>query len=100
MKISKFLFVTTLLCGIAFKASAADLMDVYQDALASDPAFKAAKTEWLAAKEALAVSRSALLPQIIAEGSITRRRNNGDSFNSSGQKVNSTYYISASGYSL
>ena len=59
-------------CLAVNRVLAADLIEVYKQALVSDPKFKAARSEWLAARESLAVSKAELLPQINASGSFTR----------------------------
>lgn len=56
-------------------AFAADLIDVYKQALVSDPTFKASRSEWLAYRENLPISRANLLPLITATGSINRSYN-------------------------
>ena len=44
--------------------NAADLMDVYRQALESDPLFKAAYSTYMSTSEAIPLARSSLLPQI------------------------------------
>lgn len=47
----------------AGSALAADLLDVYRQALASDPVYSAARASWTAAQEKLPQGRAGLLPQ-------------------------------------
>src|SRR5690349_3449800 len=61
-----------LLSGAAGAASAADLLSVYQDALANDPAIREADANRKAAREARPQAWSALLPQIQGQASIQR----------------------------
>lgn len=62
--------IITLLAGILPSlASAASLLEVYQQALQSDPLIHEAESRRLAALEANPQARSALLPQITASGS-------------------------------
>lgn len=51
----------TLLAGQP--AAAADLLDIYRQALASDPVYSAARASWQAAQEKLPQGRAGLLPQ-------------------------------------
>jgi len=62
-----------ILC-LSAKTLGADLMQVYQQSLTSDAAFREAQATWLAAREALPISEAALLPQLSAVGSLTRSR--------------------------
>lgn len=74
---------------------ATDLMDVYKQALTSDPKFKAAQAQWLADRENLAISRADLFPQIGAEGVLARNRNTINTNSGSG-----TYFNKTTSYSL
>ena len=77
MKIHKFILFAILMLGANFIATnvyATNLMDIYDKALANDPAFKAARAAWLADRETLAISRADLLPILNAEGTIARNR--------------------------
>lgn len=47
----------------AAPAAAADLLDIYRAALASDPVYSAARASWAAAQEKLPQGRAGLLPQ-------------------------------------
>ncbi|MDH5470878.1 MAG: TolC family protein, partial [Gammaproteobacteria bacterium] len=72
-------YPTSLLCMlcwtlIAPAAFAEDLLSVYQQALDSDPAFRAADAAHLAALEARPQSRAALLPDLSLSGSYSRDR--------------------------
>jgi outer membrane protein len=61
----------TLLALAGSSAGAADLMQAYELARQSDPQLAAAESSSLAQGEGIAISRSALLPQISAEASLT-----------------------------
>ena len=54
---------------------AVNLVEVYQQAATSDPKFKAARAAWLADRESLAISKSALLPQLSGSATLSRTRN-------------------------
>jgi len=67
----------TLLAGGT--ASAADLAELFRDALANDPILSAAEATYLAGREAKTQSRAALLPQITALASYGRTEYEADS---------------------
>jgi len=50
-------------------AAAADLLDIYRQALASDPVYSSARSGWTAAQEKLPQGRAGLLPQATASAS-------------------------------
>jgi len=52
-----------LLASVVVPVQAVNLMDVYYQAVHSDPTFKRAEADWQAAKEDLPIARSNLLPQ-------------------------------------
>jgi len=52
-----------LLVSVVLPLQAANLMDVYYEALHSDPTFKQAEADWQSAKEDLPIARSNLLPR-------------------------------------
>lgn len=56
------------------QANAADLMDVYRQALESDPTYKAAEATFLANAENVAEARAALLPQLLATANVSRNK--------------------------
>jgi len=72
--------VSALLCiVIAMPSYAADLMQVYNQALSSDPTFKKAQADWLSAKENLPITMSGngspgsgLFPYLGVSGGINR----------------------------
>ena len=77
MKIRTFIINIVLLvasCTIT-NVFAVDLLEVYQQALTSDPTFKAARSQWLVDRENLPIKRSALFPQIVTSGGFTRNYN-------------------------
>ncbi|GAA0740389.1 TolC family outer membrane protein [Ideonella azotifigens] len=55
----------------ALPASAADLLAIYQQALAADPTLSAAKAHLGAVQEGVAQAQAPLLPQLAATGSLT-----------------------------
>jgi len=63
-KIIKFLLATTGMIAAAGNASAASLLEVYQQALQSDPQIHEAEARRLAALEATPQARGVLLPQV------------------------------------
>ena len=58
--------------GLAAPTFGADLMQVYQQALTSDAAFKVAQATWLAARENLPISKATLFPQLNLTGNALR----------------------------
>ena len=74
LKISSIALALSL--GLAFNANAADLMDIYKEALARDTTVAAAKADADAAKAGLSEATAALLPQIDVVGSIQKTRTN------------------------
>jgi len=102
-----FLVVITSLLGFyAVNAQAINLLDVYTQALANDPQFKAANEKWLADREVLPISKASLLPQISAQGSIARTRTDfeGSEIVSPGSPVfeqaNGGFYSNLAAYSV
>jgi len=97
MKTGRFILLAALLGTnfITTNVLATDLIDVYEQALANDPEFKSARSKWLAEKENIAISRSALLPQLAANGSLTRNRST-----SAFTNLDSRFYNNEAGYSL
>lgn len=72
--LSKFLvgLFAVLIAIVVLPAQADDLMQVYYQALHSDPTFKEAQATWLSSKEALPIARAGYLPQLTAAGAYTR----------------------------
>ena len=64
-----------LISLLALSAHAADLVSVYQDACASDPAFKAAQADFQAVRQLIPLSVANFLPQVSLTGSLSRSRN-------------------------
>ena len=81
MKNKQFFAFLTIVMGtwMAAPASAATLLEIYQQALQSDPLIREADARRLAALEARPQARGAYLPQLNATGGITRRNNEGTS---------------------
>jgi outer membrane protein len=65
-------FLVCVISLLTLPAFAANLAEVYQDACASDPAFKAAQAEFQAIKQAIPLSVANFLPQISLIGSLSR----------------------------
>ena len=64
--------LVVLIAGLfSLSASGADLMSVYQDALANDAQFKSAAAQRLAGEEKVVQGRAGLLPGIGASASTT-----------------------------
>ncbi len=101
MKIKRLIAtVLSALTVVAANAQAADLIQVYHQALVSDPAFKEAYATWMAAKEDLPLAYSSgglpgggLLPFVDLQGNFNptwvRNRDNGGTYSGS---VNSLGY--------
>lgn len=62
-----FLFLT-----LNHQANSSDLLEVYYEALESDPAFKSAYSQFMAESQAIPTAAAALLPQLTASGLIGR----------------------------
>jgi outer membrane protein len=59
--------------GVVFSSAfAADLVEVYNQALTSDPTFKVARATWMAKRENTPIARAALLPQLSATAGVNR----------------------------
>jgi len=76
MKIRVFIITAALIIGniITPNVLAVNLTDVYKQALSNDPAFKAARAQWLADRETLPINRADLFPTLGAKGSTSRSR--------------------------
>lgn len=61
------------LASVVLPLQAANLMDVYYQAVHSDPTFKKAEADWRSAKENLPIARSFLLPQFDILGNYDRQ---------------------------
>jgi outer membrane protein len=84
MKKLKFVNVLLLILGVLAgpaTANAASLLEIYQQALQSDPQIHEAEARRLAALEAKPQARGVLLPQISANAGWSRTERDGDSFN-------------------
>jgi outer membrane protein len=56
-------------CGlVSCQVLAANLLEVYNQALISDPTFQIARSQWLSDREQIAISRAGLLPQFDISG--------------------------------
>jgi outer membrane protein len=67
-KTIRLLPITSLLLIAPFSFSASDLVQVYNDAIKSDPTYQAAKSTYLSAAETLPIARGALFPEIALTG--------------------------------
>lgn len=67
---------------------AADLMDIYLQALENDPVFKQAYSRYMSSAEAIPQARAALLPQLSLSAFRTRSIEN---VSAAGTKINTTY---------
>lgn len=75
-------FAVALAALSAAPIHAADLLQVYQDALANDAELRAAEANYRATLEAQPLARSALLPQIFADGELGAFYSDPDGFDS------------------
>jgi outer membrane protein len=96
-----------LLCSIfllPLTLHAANLVEVYQDAYASDPIFKAAQAEFRVAQQTVPLSLSNFLPHIALSGSLKRTRQHSEFGNTAeaalGGFPTSAFYDNNSGYTL
>lgn len=66
MKKLRVLWIVSTAVFFATSIFAADLVEIYKQALNSDPAFKAANANWLAQREQVPLARASLLPTLSA----------------------------------
>lgn len=104
----KKLFRHTLLCIIAMIATfahAADLVSVYEDACANDPAFKAAQARFQVIRQTIPLSISNFLPHASLTGGLARSYNKNEFENpvQAGESITfgqAEFYNSTSAYTL
>jgi len=79
--------IAALLAGAFFSldAGAADLIQVYQQALANDAVYASARASELAGRERIAQGKASLLPTIVGTGFVSR--NTGESVSGVGQTI-------------
>jgi outer membrane protein len=65
------LLLIAAMCAISLPVAAANLTEIYQQALFSDPAYQQAVAQRMADKEGLPISRSQLFPQVSLNGGPT-----------------------------
>ena len=66
-------FAALILISVNLRASATDLVTVYQQALANDPTFQqAAANMWVKGKDFVPLARANLLPSLDAQGQFLR----------------------------
>lgn len=80
MKAIKIILALIYLLCLSVNCFAENLLDIYHQAVVSDPTFKAAQEQWFAAKENLPISIANLLPNISAQAGISRSRNVNSTF--------------------
>jgi outer membrane protein len=91
MKIRTLTFAATALFAtqpLFQSAMAADLMDVYRDALARDPVFASARASYEAAREVLPQARAGILPAISLAASANRNNRDTESIPKMDYNVN------------
>ncbi|MFY8064840.1 MAG: TolC family protein, partial [Usitatibacteraceae bacterium] len=64
--------IAGLFAASAFGASAADLMQIYRDAVSQDPVFASARAAYEAAKEGKPIARATILPSLTLTGNANR----------------------------
>lgn len=64
--------LATLFTWFVLPAGAANLMQVYYEALNNDPSFKQSTANWMSAKQDLPIARSGYLPQLDLQGNYYR----------------------------
>jgi len=70
----KIFLCLTMAASFSLTSQAADLLDIYRQALENDPTFKAAYSTFMANREAIPQAYSALLPQLTATSQVSRNR--------------------------
>ncbi len=83
------LVLVFLLASVTGVACAADLLQIYREALVQDSEYAAARAGWQANQEVVVQGRSLLLPNVGATGSYTF--NNRDLRNVPNQQFNATF---------
>jgi outer membrane protein len=100
----KWLSVTTSCVLLGFLYSkpllAADLLTVYQDALANDPTFQMYHYQWLSDKQYIWVTSSYLLPQVDLTGGISRNMQKTDGINLTTGVANSNFFTNQGNYGI
>ncbi|GAC1420096.1 MAG: TolC family outer membrane protein [Burkholderiaceae bacterium] len=81
-------------CFVSAPVHAADLMQMYGQALANDPIFAGARANMLAGEERLIQGRAGLLPTLGASGSYTK--NNEEAFGQKLHFINNAYTVQLS----
>jgi outer membrane protein len=75
------LIAVLLASAFSLQAQAADLLQVYQQALANDATFASARASAVAGRERITQGRSGLLPTVGISGNVTRNNNDQSSWN-------------------
>lgn len=90
----KFAYFVVALLGLPTLASAADLMEVYNQALQSDAKFQSAYANYLSIKENVPIARAGLLPLLTAQDTLqnTKSYNSAANPNNTGFQTN-TYAL-------
>lgn len=84
------LLITASLLGFTHSSQAADLMEIYSQALTQDPIYKGAHGTYFSNKEIEPQARAALLPNVGLTNSATRNNNN-NSYDSNGNSAYQTF---------
>ena len=90
------LFTGVFFASVALPLQAADLMEVYYQAVHADPTFKKAQADWQSAKENLPIARAGYLPQFNITGDWQRQYTHISpltTVNANGTNTNSTYLL-------
>ena len=82
------LIAVLLASAFSLNAHAADLIQVYQQALANDATFASARASAMAGRESINLGRAGLLPTVVANGSYTRAKSDLAPYNVGAQTVN------------
>lgn len=72
----KFIYSFVCLAGLSSFTYAADLMEIYNQALQSDPQFQSAHAAYLSVNQNVPIARSQLLPNLSAQGTISAKQDN------------------------
>lgn len=100
----KILIKTSLFLGtilLAGQILAANLMQVYQQALDNDPTFKASRSTWMSERENIGISRAGLLPQFDIQANYGRNYTNNQNIAAYDSPVVRTeFYSNSGGYNV
>ncbi len=94
------LIVASSLLLFSSQLFAANLMQVFNQALNSDPSYKQAEATWMAARQNVPISESQLLPLLDLNSGIHRQRTRNTTELTAGGELNGTFYNTLRTYTI